>query len=418
MVIASIAFLFSFAVINYLYININDSSALAIKWRKMVLLMNISMILLNFIFILTALYLYFYKKSNHILYIWLPYVILVELGIWGILGASIHQLISRSIVPFILMSFAASALLIRPITFFYYCVMVYVCFFFSISIYQSNPDYIALNRVLGFVTLALSYCFSIVFWNNGLLRFRQDRLIELQTRELKEANVSKDKFFSILSHDLKGPVASSLLLTELMDEDLMDEQERKEVTQLFRSSLENISRLINNVLLWANSQTGNISFNPVRVSLNELVEENIQLLRPMASHKKILLINHLKEDHLLFADPHMIHTIFRNLLANAIKFTHEHGTVEISAELLLDGTAHQWVKLTVSDNGIGMPVSFLNDLFRLDKKTIAIGTKDETGTGLGLILCKEFVEKHQGTLDVESTVGKGSRFMVTLPLAK
>jgi len=412
-VITSCAVLFSFVAITFFSHDVYiDTSIELIKWRKSIILLNFCMLVINLVFLILAFLLYRLKKAISFLYIYLPYILLGVISFWGITGCVLHQLISRTIIPFILVTFAASTLLIRPALFVCYCLIIYGVLFFCISIYQSNLDYIYLNRILGLVAITISYCISRILWNNSMVRFEQNRLIELQTQELKEANTSKNKFFSILSHDLKGPIASSLLLTELLEEETLAESERKEINQMFRSGLENISRLIDNVLLWANSQTGNISFNPVYIDLKKLVDENIQLLHTAAILKKINITNAIYDDVKIHADPHMMHTVFRNLLANAIKFTHEHGNVSFSVEPIL---SNSHIKIHVVDDGIGMSPEFANNLFRIDKKTMAIGTKEETGTGLGLILCKDFLEKHQGQLEVQSKKGEGSCFIITLP---
>jgi signal transduction histidine kinase len=357
-----------------------------------------------------------YKNTNHILYACLPYAFMVVVGAWGIAGTAIHQLISWNIVPFILASFVLVMLLIRPLVLFYYFIILYFVFYLVIPIHQTNPNYILLNRVLGLATLFISYCFSLFTWNNNLVRFRQIRLIELQAEELKESNASKDKFFSILSHDLKGPVATSLLLTELLQEENIGEQERQEIQQLFRTSLENISRLLNNVLLWANNQTGKINFTPTRLELRALVNEDLQLLSAMAQQKNITMVNEVASDFFLFADEHMMHTIIRNLLTNAIKFTPSGGKVNVIAEQVKSSDGSDCIKLSIVDNGIGISPALLGDLFKLDKKVMTPGTDNEIGTGLGLILCKDFVEKHKGQLLVESEEEAGSRFTILLPV--
>ncbi|MDB5256038.1 MAG: hypothetical protein JWM14_733 [Chitinophagaceae bacterium] len=411
------ALLFSAAVISAFYPNRTNGTALEIEWRTSVIQLNVYMIFINVSIAFVGLYSLRYKEPTHWLYTYLPYVLLVVLGVWGIAGTVFHQLVSWTITPFMLACFVFVMLLMRPVILFYYFAFLYVIFYFFVSINQSNPNYVLLNRVLGLGTLVVSYCFSLLTWNNNLIRFRQNRLIELQTEELKESNASKDKFFSILSHDLKGPIATSLLLTELLQEDNVGEQERKEIQQLFRSSLENVSRLLNNVLLWANNQTGKISFNPTSLELKAIVDEDIQLLHAMAIHKNITIVNEVAKDFMLHADHHMMHTIIRNLLTNAIKFSHSEGKVFISAEHITKNDLC-FAKLSIVDNGIGIPPSLLGDLFKLDKKVATPGTNNETGTGLGLILCKDFIEKHNGKLLVESAEPTGSRFTILLPVQR
>ncbi|MBC7487864.1 MAG: HAMP domain-containing histidine kinase [Cytophagaceae bacterium] len=409
------AILFSASVISAFYHNRNNGTLIEIQWRTSIIQLNSCMILINTCLAALALYTLRYKKPNGLLYAYLPYALLIVIGGWGIAGSVFHQLISWTISPFIMACFVFVMLLIRPVVFMYYFAFLYIVFYFFIPVNQSNPNYVLLNRALGFGILLISYCLSLLTWNNNLVRFRQNRLIELQTEALKESNASKDKFFSILSHDLKGPVATSLLLTELLQEDHVGEQERKEIQQLFRSSLENISRLLNNVLLWANNQTGNIGFNPVDLELKAIIDEDIQLLHAMAIQKNIKVINEVSKNFILHADHHMLRTIIRNLLTNAIKFTHSEGKVLISAEQVTRNNL-PFSKLAIVDNGIGISPALLVDLFKLDKKIMTPGTHNETGTGLGLILCKDFIEKHKGKLLVESEELSGSCFTVLLPI--
>ena len=408
------AILFSASVISAFYQNKTIGAPSEILWRTSIIELNTFMIMINTCLAGISLYALRYKKPNDLLYAYLPYALLIVIGVWGIAGSVFHQLISWTIIPFMLACFVFVMLLIRPVVLLYYFACLYIVFYFLIPINQSNPNYVLLNRGLGLGILMISYFLSLLTWNNNLIRFRQNRLIELQTEALKESNASKDKFFSILSHDLKGPVATSLLLTELLQEDNVAEQERKEIQQLFRSSLENISRLLNNVLLWANNQTGNISFNPVDLELKAIVDEDIQLLHAMAIQKNITVVNEVSTGFNLHADHNMLRTIIRNLLTNAIKFTHSKGKVIISAEHVTENNI-SFSKLSIVDNGIGISAALLGNLFKLDKKVMTLGTQNETGTGLGLILCKDFTEKHKGRLLVESEESSGSRFTILLP---
>jgi signal transduction histidine kinase len=169
-------------------------------------------------------------------------------------------------------------------------------------------------------------------------------------------------------------------------------------------------RLLENLLQWANSQRGKIIFNPVPVSLSELLNEESGMLNDMASRKGIKLKSALSIDLTITADRNMIKTILRNLISNAIKYTHKNGKVEVKA-ILKDSRA----EISVSDNGIGMTKETMSKLFRIDANLFTPGTENEKGTGLGLLLCKEFVEKHGGKIWVESELGKGSVFSFSLP---
>jgi signal transduction histidine kinase len=171
-------------------------------------------------------------------------------------------------------------------------------------------------------------------------------------------------------------------------------------------------KLLENLLEWANSQRGKLEFLPVPVSLKELLNDELLMAEEMAIGKNLELIFDVDESLTILADKNMTKTILRNLISNAIKFTHKNGKIEIVAR-----KSHKHVNVSVADNGIGMTQATISKLFRLDANLSTRGTDNEKGTGLGLFLCKEFVEKHGGNIWVVSEIGKGSTFNFTLPLA-
>jgi signal transduction histidine kinase len=239
-----------------------------------------------------------------------------------------------------------------------------------------------------------------------------EKLVAVKTEELFELNASKDKFFSIIAHDLKNPFSTIIGFSE-MQKDAIASGDISSVNQyagLINNSAIQTLQLLENLLQWANSQRGKITFNPVPVSLSELLNEESGMLNDMASRKGIKLESALSIDLTITADRNMIKTILRNLISNAIKYTHKNGKVEVKA--ILKGSR---VVISVSDNGIGMTKETMAKLFRIDADLFTPGTENEKGTGLGLLLCKEFVEKHSGEIWVESELGKGSIFSFSLP---
>ena len=230
--------------------------------------------------------------------------------------------------------------------------------------------------------------------------------------ELRELNTSKDKFFSIIAHDLKNPFNTIIGFSEVLKEELrsMDTETIEKYVGLINTSAVQTFRLLENLLEWANSQRGKIVFNPGPVNLHDLVKEELTDLYYMAEEKAIELNNLLPAGFIITADRNMMKTIMRNLITNAIKFTHKNGKVEVKATLVNNKT-----EVSVSDNGIGMTPETINKLFRLDCNLSTMGTEDEKGTGLGLILCKEFIKKHDGKIWVKSKPGKGSIFRFSLP---
>jgi signal transduction histidine kinase len=235
-----------------------------------------------------------------------------------------------------------------------------------------------------------------------------------KTAELNELNISKDKFFSIIAHDLKNPFSSIIGLSEIMKEEIResDRNTLENYAVMINNSAVQTFRLLENLLEWANSQRGKILFDPKPFSLNEVLDEEFLILNDLALKKNIELKNKLGNDLTIFADKNMIKTVLRNLISNAIKFTSKNGEVNINASCV-----DKNVEISVSDNGIGMTKDIVAKLFRLDANLSTRGTENEKGTGLGLFLCKEFTYKHNGKILVESEPGKGSVFRLILPSA-
>lgn len=235
--------------------------------------------------------------------------------------------------------------------------------------------------------------------------------VQQRTHELEIANAAKDKFFSIIAHDLKSPFNALLGLSEIMIEnwDEMTDEDKINFIRDINTSSKNTLNLLKNLLDWSRSQTGRVQVEPENFDAYQLIDENIQVLLQHAESKQIKIINHVPENQLCFADKNMISTVFRNLISNSIKFTNAGGTIEIKSE-----TKNGFYEYCVADNGIGMDAHTLNNLFNITEKVQRTGTADETGTGLGLLLCKEFVEKNGGQMLVKSENGKGTQTFFTV----
>jgi two-component system sensor histidine kinase/response regulator len=239
----------------------------------------------------------------------------------------------------------------------------------------------------------------------------QTALLEEKNAQLKALNANKDKFFSIIAHDLKSPFAGLVVVANLIKENIerWSKNEIKRSADQLQKSVDNLYALIENLLTWSRFQQGAMEYTPQFVDFQFIIARNAALLIQNARQKQITLRNSVQEQIPVFIDVNMIDVV-RNLLSNAIKFTKASGTVEISAT-----HDENTIKVAISDTGIGIPEKSLPDLFRIDAKTRQVGTAGEQGTGLGLILCKEFVKKHAGKIWVESEVGRGSTFWFTLP---
>ena len=234
-----------------------------------------------------------------------------------------------------------------------------------------------------------------------------------KVEELNQANATKEKLLSIISHDLVNLFNSLINLSNLLTEPekpLSIEQKDKYLLMISQSSNQGY-HLLRNLLDWLRNQMGTLKIVPTTVNLKPLVERNIEFLSSQAKNKNITLGSTINSETWVLADPNMLDTVIRNLLANAIKFTPRDGEVNISAQ-----ERDTIMEISVIDTGIGIKREDLQQIFQSSHHT-TIGTGNEKGTGIGLNLCKEFVEKNAGKIGVESEVGKGSRFYIQLPLS-
>jgi len=240
-------------------------------------------------------------------------------------------------------------------------------------------------------------------------------ITEIKDNELKliELNTTKDKFFSLIAHDLRGPFNGLLGFTKLLENKLptLDPEQIQKIAKTMRKSATNLYNLLENLLEWSKMQQGLNAIDPESFVVMTEIIERMSDIQESAIRKEITLKYDIRNDLMIYADRNMFAAIIRNLASNAIKFTHEGGNIVIGAKPMND----HWVEFSVEDKGIGMNQHLLENLYRLDGKTNRKGTEKEPSTGLGLIICKEFIEKHGGELRVESEEGKGTTFFFTLP---
>lgn len=242
---------------------------------------------------------------------------------------------------------------------------------------------------------------------------KSNKKLSLVNEAISEMNASKDKFFSIISHDLRGPLNSLIGFSELLlnHTDALSKEEIRMLSLDVDKSLKNLSNLLENLLQWSLSQTGHLDFQPEAFDICRILNENETLLKDLAQTKKIRLVNENDSIIMVYANYNSINTVVRNLISNAIKFTPEGGVVTLSVT-----KADHHVTVAIHDTGLGISEKIIQKLFRIESKHSSVGTADEKGTGLGLIICKDFVEKNGGTIGVESVEKKGSTFYFTLPL--
>ena len=262
--------------------------------------------------------------------------------------------------------------------------------------------------------LILSFVIIMLFVFLFLSKIRTNRTLEANKRAVDEANATKDKFFSIIAHDLRSPFNSILGMASLIKEKEsdLDGKEIKMMLSTLHDSAEKSYTLLNNLLQWANSQSGRMPFSPEKIRLRPVIHEVTDLLKSNFSQKNVKLIDAVG-DLRVYADKNMLQTILRNLLSNAVKYSRPGGNVRIGTEDLRDE-----VLISVSDSGIGIPECEQEHLFHLTDAYQIPGTAGEKGSGLGLVICKEFTERHGGRIWVESETGKGSTFYVSLPKKK
>ena len=266
-----------------------------------------------------------------------------------------------------------------------------------------------------------SKCIDLLSKNNDefktlsslILRyFDQQELFEKNNAELMEINATKDRLFSILAHDLKNPVGNIVMMSEILVDHLKNRDlvTSEELAGLLNQQSKETLSLLTTLFDWARSQTGQINFKPAVMNLNTVVENVLENLYSAAKLKEIIILPNEVKNALVYADAHMLSTILRNLVTNSIKFTNAGGTILVSAQMKPEKT-----EITIMDTGIGMDEKIKERLFKIESNVSTYGTANEKGTGLGLIVCKDFIERHGGTIALESQPGVGSKFILTLP---
>lgn len=245
-------------------------------------------------------------------------------------------------------------------------------------------------------------------------KLTEARLKQLN-EELRQSDIEKNKLFSIIAHDLRSPLHGLLGLTEVLstDAESLDKTEIVRFSRELHITAMSIYKLIENLLDWSLVQKGKLNFHPVRLGLYPIVLQCISEVSQKALQKEITILNNVSKTQMIFADEKMICSVLRNLITNAIKFSNRGGSVVITSE-----TKDKTVNISVHDDGIGIPDDLCERLFITGEKVRRTGTEKEPSSGLGLLLCKEFINKHNGTLSVASEEGIGSTFTITLPVER
>ena len=244
------------------------------------------------------------------------------------------------------------------------------------------------------------------------VRHNTENEIKHKNEQLLKIQMEKDKFFSVIVHDIKTPFNSFLGLTEYLDQEALTlpADELKEISSALKMSAENLHAMLEDMLVWARMERGMIPFNPKESLLIPLIRESIEPLQDLAASKSIEIVCSVEPYETVYADKYLIQTIMRNLISNALKFTHTGGKVVLSAK-----REGELLEISVKDSGIGMSAGMIENLFEFRSVNNRKGTEGEPTTGLGLVVCKDFAEKMGGALDVESVPDFGSRFFFTVP---
>jgi signal transduction histidine kinase len=297
-------------------------------------------------------------------------------------------------------------------------------------------------KIFFIVFTILLFILSILIWislknkkrHNKVLLVQQEEIFQKneeiitqhneilsQNQELEKINSEKDKFFSIIAHDLKSPFAGFLGLSRILADDYekLSANEIQEFGRSLTDSANNLYKLLENLLEWSRLQRGVMDFNPEACMLKFIVDQNISIQNEVAKQKNITLVNLVPDNATPLVDIPMLNTVIRNFISNSIKFSNRGGKIEIGAEIIDDpfNKSLKLVRVFVSDYGIGMSQDIIDKLFKIDEKVSRPGTENEPSTGLGLLLCSEFIEKNRGKVFVESEINQGTTISFTLPLS-
>jgi|JI9StandDraft_1071089.scaffolds.fasta_scaffold01045_3 signal transduction histidine kinase len=412
------------------YFNLNPQRDVEYLWRMGIIL---SHLILMIFFLMIAGFFFYFKRTGRpgkLFMQSLLYLVFVVAIVFAVSITTIDQLVTSAINPFLFVCiFIPMTILIRPVYSFSLFIIAYILFYFALGLTQTNTDVLLSNRVNGFSFVGVGLFLTLLMWNNAIRRYNQDRIIEKQREDLKNknetlsviaenlaiANATKDRFFSIIGHDLRGSFNGVLGFSELIELEYKEGSTKNllEYIGFINSSARQAFLLLENLLLWANSQKGNLVYEPTEFSINNIILNIFSLLKLTAKTKKVSLILEANQDYIVFLDEKMIETIFRNLISNAIKFTNEDGEIKVSIS-----KNENSIFISVKDNGIGMSPETIEKLFDVQTNISTKGTRGEKGSGLGLVLCKEFIEQNRGSIKVESVPNRGSNFIVSFPIQK
>lgn len=411
--------------IAFFALNPDLNSPIEIKWKNLIinthLGLSLTFLVIGFISIqINKKKCRFLKKPYA-----LPHIQFLIFLAAGVLLSSYDQLVTNAINPFIIVCVLSTLVLYIPpyITAVYY-LAGYAFMYLVMKDYQTDTNVFLSNMVNGFTSISLAWFLSLTMWRNYLMRFRKDRVIDQQknelirqnedlrtsSNELMAANLTRNKLFSIVSHDLRGPIANLNELIRLMQSGIITDKEFRELLPELSRQTIITSELLENLLNWSKSNLKGDAIKPVRVCLANSTDEAINLYKTQADLQQISLVNNVHKNHCVFADKDMISLVIRNLLSNAIKFSKTGGIVVFGSTKNIAN-----IEFSVTDNGKGISDADIEHVMS-DEYFSTPGNRGEKGTGLGLVLCREFIEKNGGAISISSMEGKGTRVSFTLPV--
>lgn len=403
-----------FHIIKF-YIQLDNSDPGIFRWQVEIIGMHCILALIGLFFGIYSVLSIRKKRSARQLDLILAVLFYFVLLVIGALISAVDQEVTDAITPYMIASIGAALLVYtRPWTAVVVALVSYLIFFFTIGLFQGDPEVVISNQVNGLTMAGLSVGLSLILWTTGMTAARQRRLIDSQRAQLQKANATKDQFLSILGHDLVGPIGGISAYLEILEHELKNGQDMSDfipAVEKMRESADNTHRLVQNLLEWSRTQREQIEFKPEILEAGSIVDHAMNTVHSQAEKKGIsIAVKNPGGSAKVLGDANMLETVFRNLLSNAIKFTYPAGKVEVTIVSLGNRVVIRFI-----DNGIGMTHEQKESIFDYGKKTTSKGTNNEPGTGLGLVLCQEFVKQHKGTLRVESELGQGSVFIVELP---
>ena len=410
--------------------HLKSSIGIEYEWRVSIIAIHTSIIILLSIISLTIYFAFIKKRSNIRLAEICIIAVALSLLFGGAAISAVDQKITTAINPFIATTIISSIiLLIRPVYSILYYTFSFIIFYLLMNYAQTNPDVLISNNVNGLTFSGLGLCLSLIFWKMNLTPIKQHKLIEKQknelienlnklkfySEELKESDTTKDKLISIIAHDLRSPLASLINVTKLVSEDfdIMSPEEIKKIMISLNKETELTFESLNNLLLWTKTQRKKLVPVLKTTNLNQLVENSILPIRTLCNQKRIAFANNIAENIDICTDSSMMESVIKNLIINSIKFTKEEGKISVNATV-----SENKIIIAIQDNGIGMKPKVLEKLFKSGSEFTTNGTQNEKGTGLGLQICKEFVELNEGQIWAESKFGIGSTFYFSLPANK